>query len=649
MNIKILDSWLRQYLKSSAKPEIIAKNLSLTSVSIERIEKLEKDYVYDIEVTTNRPDIMSVVGLAREAAAVLPQFEIDAKFLPPKFKNPPKAPELDIEIKNDPRLVNRICAVALSVKLGPSPIKIRQRLEASGIRSLNNVVDVTNYVMREIGHPMHVFDLDRLASKKLIIREAIKGEKLVTLDGKEFTLAGGDIVADDGTGQIVDLLGIMGVERSVVTDTTSRVLLFTDNNDPARIRKTSMGLALRTEAATLNEKGVDPELAMDALLAGVELLEEIADAKVISEVVDIYPNKPKSHSISILENKVNAVIGLKIPLKVSSQILESLGFKTKTIGSILKVDVPSWRINDVQIEEDLIEEIARVYGYLKLPSTLPAFETGEPYNLATDRFYWEQKVKNALKYFGFTEIYTYSMVSENLLEVAPSEAVTLKNPLTEDHVYMRTALVPSLLNATRENKNREELKLFELANVYVKHERKLPDEKLKLAGILKNPKANILEVKGIVEALMNDIGIENVEFKKTPSGAVGVGVYIGNDFLGEIEKLDADLIDFEFDFETILKHATLKKIYKPVSKFPESIEDLRFEIDEAVPYEKIVRTIKQQSGLIKKVELLDVYKNKKTFRIIYQSDERNLTGEDLEQARQKIISALKKSFRAEPA
>ncbi|OGH12782.1 MAG: phenylalanine--tRNA ligase subunit beta [Candidatus Levybacteria bacterium RIFCSPHIGHO2_01_FULL_40_10] len=650
MNIKILDSWLREFIKTAADAKTIADRLSLTSVSVEKLEKHDGDYIYDIEVTTNRPDLMSITGLAREAAGALSQAGIKAEYIEPEYKKVTSNKKLDLEIVNNPKLVNRICAVALDINLKPSPEKISKRLEAGDIRSINNAVDVTNYVMREVGHPMHVFDYDKLLKTgKMIIRESKPGEKIVTLDEKEYMLKGGDIVADNGKGEIIDLLGVMGTLNSAVSDDTKRVLLFVDNNDPHRIRKTSMGLAIRSEAATLNEKGVDVEKAMDAILRGVELLEKIADAKLISGVFDIYPNKPKIQALQILETKINSVIGITIPLKTSWKILNDLGFTPKEIKDGLEVRVPSWRANDVSAEEDIIEEIVRVYGYANLPNTLPAFESGKPYNLVSDRFYWEERVKTAFKYWGFTEVYTYSMVGENMLEQATKDAVVIKNPLTEDRVYMRTTIVPSLLEAVRENKGREKLRIFELANVYLKKAGSLPDEKLKLAALIKGPKLSFLEAKGIVEALLEDLGISGVVFKAAKSGAAGASVFIGHELLGEIERLEEDLIDLEFDFETLLKHVSLKKVYKPTPRFPEAIEDLRFEIGEQIPYEKIVRTIHEQSNLIKKVELLDVYKTKKTFRIIYQSGERNLTSEDITQVREKIISALKKHFRADPA
>jgi len=292
MNIRILNSWILEYLKTAAKPATIAEKLSLTSVSVEKIEKHGDDYIYEIEVTTNRPDLMSVIGIARETAAILPHFDIDAKYTPLKVREVDNNSPLDLKIVNDLNLVNRICAVAIEVKLGPSPKKVTERLEAADIRSLNNAIDVTNYVMREVGHPMHAFDYDKLLKTgSLIVRESKKDEKIKTLDGKEHELAGGDIVADNGEGEIIDLLGVMGTENSAVDDNTKRVLLFVDNNNPVKIRKTSMNLGIRSEAAVLNEKGVDPELAMQAILRGVELLEEIANGKVISKVLYTPKNK----------------------------------------------------------------------------------------------------------------------------------------------------------------------------------------------------------------------------------------------------------------------------------------------------------------------------------------------------------------------
>lgn len=651
MNIKFLDSWLREFVKTKATPQKVAEILSLTSISVDRLEPYKKDYLYESEVTTNRPDLMSIVGIARETAVVLPQFGIRAT-LASKSLSSPKQPvksQASITIQNDPTLVNRILAVIMEVTLKDSPSYIQERLETSGIRKLNNLVDVTNYLMRELGHPAHVFDYDRLTSKKLIIRESRKGEKITTLDGKTHQLFGGDIVADNGEGEIVDLLGVMGTANSVVNEKTKRILFFINNNDPMRIRKTSMSLGIRTEAAVLNEKGVDPELAMKALFRGVQLYQETAEAKLISEVIDIYPNKPRKRSISVSEEKINKVIGTKIPQKTITTILESLGFKVEDKKGSFSVEVPSWRLNDVATPEDLIEEIARVYGYHRLPSTLPPVSEAEYHNMQDNEFYWEKRVKEAFKYWGFTEVYTYSMVSEELLEGPTEEAVELNNPLTEDMVYMRTSLVPNLLEVVSENKTKDVVKIFEIANVYQKIPNKLPKETLRLAGAVKQENVFFFEVKGIIEQLFTDLGIKDFKFRKKESGGDGAEISIGKEDLGTIEILEKNIIDFELDFEAILKYATLKKTYKPLAKFPPIIEDLRIEALPDTTYEQIVSIIKGASSLVVSILLLDVYENKRTFRITYQHPSRNLTNEEIAYEREKISSALLKSLKVKIA
>lgn len=642
MNIKILDSWLREYLTTDAKPKEIAKNLSLTSVSIERTEKWQDDLLYDIEVTTNRPDLMSVVGLAREASAVLPQFGSKTTFNAPKLtRTRQENPEgVKLTIVNDPKLVDRICAVVMEVTVKQSPKRIQNRLESTDIRSLNNLIDVTNYVMRTIGHPAHVFDFDRLNTDKLTIRESKKGEEIETLDGKKYVLTGGDIIAEDAKGRIVDLLGVMGLKNSVVTDQTKRILFFIDTTNPQRIRKTSMSLSIRSEAAQLNEKGVDPELAYDALLFGIKLYKEIADGKVVSELIDIYPNKPKVKTISVTEEKINTVIGVPVPFKTAEKILISLGFDVKATKDTLTATVPSWRASEMEIPEDLIEEIARVYGYHNLPSILPPLVSEEPLQISKDAFYWETRVKHMLKYWGLTEVYTYSMVAEELLEGPLNEAVILRNPLDEDHVYMRKTLVPSLLQVLQENKAYKTIKIFEVANVYKKNGSDLPTEQRMLAGLIKHPNVSFYDVKGIVEQLGTDLGIQFTF--KVAKESVGADVFIGKEHIGTIEELDDEIVDFELNFEKIITHASMKKKYTQLSKFPPIVEDLALEIDEDIPTGEIITTIKKQSPLIRDVSLFDKYQNKRTFHIIYQSNERNLVTTEIGEIREKITAVLQK-------
>ena len=597
-----------------------------------------------MEVTTNRPDLFSVLGIAKETAAVLPQFGIEAKYIPPKLTNNQIKNKFPIEIVNDSKLVNRILAVVMEVEIGQSPKEIKKALEVSGIRSLNNVIDVTNYVARVIGHPTHVFDFDRLNTKRLLIREAKAGEKITTLDSNNYTLLGREIVAVNDRDQIVDLLGVMGLENSVVTKNSKRILYFIDNNEPRHIREASMNLGIRTDAAVLNEKGIDPKLAMEAMLYGISLFEKTAKGKQISEILDIYPNKPILKNIDVSLEKINKIIGVNIDAKKAMEILENLDFKTTLKKDLIEVKVPSQRLNDVQIEEDIIEEIARVYGYDNLLSILPPLT--QNFHSFINKFYWEKRIKEALKYWGFIECYTYSFVSEDMYEGPIDEAVEINNPLTEDFTYMRNSLIPSLLKVISENKTQEEIKIFELANVYHKRNKNLPDEVLTLSGVIKKKQANFYEVKGIIEQLLFDLGIKNISFKVSQKNAVGASLYINNTYLGEIEVLDTDLIDFELNFEVILKFAASKKEYKPFAKYPPVIEDLSVIVDNDVNTEDLIEKIKSQSNLITDVSLSDSYFASRTFRIIYQDEEKNLTKEEVSKIRSKIISSLEKDFGA---
>lgn len=645
MNIKIVDSWLREYLETPANPEKIAEALSLSSVSVERIEKKGNDYIYDIEVTTNRPDLMSVLGIAKEAATVLPQRGINAKFKTPKVPEIPKADiSFPIEIKNDPTLVNRIMAVVLEVENKKSPKEISERLEESDIRSLSNLIDVTNYVMRETGHPAHVFDFDRLSTKKLIIRESKRGEILKTLDDKEYRLMGGDIVADNGEGVIVDLLGVMGTANSVVEDGTKRILFFLDNNNPKKIRQTSMNLGIRTEAAIINEKGIDPEIMGFAFKRGIELYEKLANGKVVSKVFDTYPNKSKIHEIVVSNEKINKIIGVEISAEKSAKILENLGFEVKKTKDQLIVTVPTIRSSEVLIEEDVIEEIARVYGYQELPSIIPSFLTEKNYRYANN-FQFEKIIKNSLKHWGFTEVYTYSLISEEQFEGPIEEAIKLRNPLSSDMEYLRNSLIPSLLQVISENKKHEEIKIFEMANVYHKKGESLPKENLMLSGIIKKRGLTFFDIKGLTEAILEELGIKNIKFKQRQESP-GAEVYINSEHVGYIEVLNDNLINFELNLEKILPFANFKKTYKPLTKFPAIVEDITFVLGQNINTEEIVEEIKLQSFLISDVNFIDQYNDAKTFRIKYQAEDKNLTNNEVKEIRKQIASAISNKFKA---
>jgi phenylalanyl-tRNA synthetase beta chain len=664
MNILIPHSWLKEYLDTPASPEKIGECLSLCGASVEKIDKVGKDFVYDIEITTNRVDMASVLGIAREATAILPQFDIKARLKKDpydsklknqksKLKITTQNAKLPLTIKDDNKLCQRVLGVVLkNVKLGPSPKKIQDRLNKAGIRSLNNAVDITNYIMTELGHPAHVFDYDRIKTKKLILRKAKKGEKIVSLEKKEYSLPGGDIVIDNGTGQIIDLPGIIGTENSVVKPETKRVILFLETNDPVQIRKSSMSLGIRTVAASLNEKGVDPQLAKITLLRGIQLFQQLTGAKVASPIYDFYPYPDKPKKVEVSLQLIKQYLGIDIKTDKVIKILDSLGFKTKLDARrlALTTEVPSWRVNDINIAQDLIEEIARLVGYHNLPSILPPLYQ-QPVKPNYD-FSWENEVKKTLKNWGFTETYTYSLVSQKLISdfgLDPSQHLKIKNPLTEDMEYLRLDLLPSLLAVVKENQNlAKELKFFELAHVYLPRRRQLPEELLKLALIV--PGDKFYQVKGVVEGLLQQLGINKLQFKITtlePAWLEQASVYAQGRLLGQIGYLNPKLCaNFEIkdkiaaaylDFDQIANLATRVKKYHPLAKYPPIIEDLSFSLNPQTTFSQLRKTIKATDKLVHQIELVDTYKNNLTLRIFYLDPAKNLTDKKVAQVRKKII------------
>ena len=647
MNIKILDSWLRNYLDTPAKAHEIAKEISLTSVSIEKVNKHKMDFIYDIEVTTNRPDLASVIGLAREAETVLSQNGISAKYKPLIIntditKTNENNDLLTISIKTN--AVNRVCAVVMDVQKSKSPEYMSERLETSDIRSINNLVDITNYVMRVTGQPTHVFDYDRLGGKELIIREAKAGEQITTLDNKIFHLNGGEIVAENAKGEIVDLLAIMGLKNSVITDDTKRIVFFVNNIDPNRVRKASMTLGIRTEAAQLNEKHLDPSLCEVALRYGIELYQKLANGKVISTILDRYPHPSEEKQVEVSLQKINNVIGVDIPEEKSVDILTRLGFIVNKQANSLLITVPTIRSYDINLPEDIIEEIARVYGYHNLPAKLPLLNSQQTIQQDKDSFYWEQRIKDAFKYWGFTETYTYSMVSENFYEGSQADAVEIANPLSEEYVYMRRTLVPSLLRVVSENKSYEQIKIFEISNVYRKRDNQLPEEIRMIAGIVKQPQNSFFAIKGYIQQLFNDLKIKNYKFKPSDQGGDGAKIYVEDKHIGDIEILDENLYDFELNFEQLISYASLKDAYCPPSIYPPALEDISLVIPVDILTQEVIDVIKKQGDVIFSVELIDRYENSRTFHIIYQNYDKNLTQDEVKAIHTKIVEALQKKW-----
>ncbi len=656
MNIKITHNWLLEYLDTDATPQELQKYLSLCGPSIEKISKVGDDYVYDIEITSNRIDMASVMGIAREASAILPRFGKKALFKHKQFSIPKlKENNLKLVIEDKNGLTNRILAVILDgVRLTDSPTFIKERLEMAGIRSLNNLVDITNYVMLEIGHPTHVFDYDRIKTAKFVFRKAKAGEKLTTLDGKTFTLKGNEVVIDDGTGRIVDLPSIMGTYNSVVTGMTKRIIFFIDNLDPVLVRKASMSHGIRTVAATYNEKSPDRELAHSALVRALELLEEYASPQSMSKIIDIYPHPKKPKHISVSPNFITSRIGISLSENVMTTILQNLGFKVKTSDHSLHVTVPSWRSDDVKIPEDIIEEVARIYGYYNLPDDLqPMVFIKQPKEIEL-MLELQSKIKYFLKHIGLHEVMNYSMISKDLIEKAQveiKEHLKLKNTISEEIEYMRSHLLPSLFMNIKQNEGKAEtLKFFEIAKTYKKRVNDLPDERYKL-GIVVNTTCS--DLKGIVDAILEELHVTDFEAVKTDypymSKQLQGEIFKEKDWIvkyGEFSQLQRNRYGIKndvyvaiFDLESIVKYYKPMGQYVPINPFAEVKLDLTIESDPKKLFVELQKKAMATSPLLQKIELVDTYKNKLNLRFYFSSPKKNITEEEAKKELENIKKA----------
>jgi phenylalanyl-tRNA synthetase beta chain len=376
------------------------------------------------------------------------------------------------------------------------------------------------------------------------------------------------------------------------------------------------------------------------------LYKELADGKVISEIIDIYPNKPKEKTVSVTEERINTMLGIALPLSKAAEILEKLGFDSTTAGNTIQAKVPSYRLNDITIPEDLVEEIARVYGYHNLPDELPQVTSTAVTQVGSDPFFWEKRVKEAMKYWGFTEVYTYPMVSETMYEGRLEDGVKLKNPLGEEFAYMRMTLIPSLLKVIDENKKQENIKIFEISNIYEKNGNSLPSQKQRFAGAVKQKNASFYEIKGLLEQLGADIGIKNLSFRPASKSGLETEILLGKESIGNIEILDEALINFELHFDALIKYATLHKTFTPLTKYPPVVEDLSLIIDTDVPTGEIREVIQKVSPIIFDVTLFDKYDSSRTFHIVYQDPSKNLTTDEVGKIREKILKVLKEKYNA---
>jgi len=640
------------------------------------------DVIFDLDITPNRPDCLSVIGIAREVSALTGQ----SVHLPPvEYEEEPLPIDQQIAVEIvAPDLCPRYCASLITgVKITESPQWLQQRLLACGMRPINNVVDITNYVMLEYGQPLHAFDYEQIRGKKIIVRRAAAKEKVVTLDGVERVLSDDMLVIADGEGAVA-IAGIMGGAESEVTQGTTSILLEAASFNPASIHYAGRVLRLPSEACMRFERGIAPELTIPALKRATQLLIQLAGGRAAKGLVDAYPGKQEHEPILLSTSQVARLLGVEFGLDQIAEALVSLGFQCEVASeSEVRVTAPYWR-SDIHQAYDLSEEVARIIGYDKIPTTM--LSQPLPRQNPELMFAIEQKVREGLIGFGFQEVITYSLTSlEMLSRLLPAShlpeplPLRMANPMTVDQEYLRPNLRANLLAALSANRKHEEegIRLFELGKVYLPRGGDLPDEPDALCGVLSGPRLekswrggdeslDFYSAKGVVERLFSRLGVsasfeeggdESLHPRKQAAIVIdggGLGVF------GELHPKVAEAFEipgavylFEIDLTALLPYATGYKMFQPVPRFPAILRDVALIVDAGVTHQKVLDVI-QSFALVNRATLFDVYTGKQVaagkkslaYRISFQSPTDTLTDSAVDKVQQQILRKLSRELGA---
>ncbi len=639
------------------------------------------DVIFDLDITPNRPDCLSVIGIAREVAALTGQ---EVRLLDAGYDEAaaPIDQQVSAEIA-DPDLCPRYSASLITdIKVAPSPAWMQQRILAGGMRPINNIVDVTNYVMLEYGEPLHAFDYHQIRGKRIIVRRAKDGETTVTLDGVKRTLSRDMLVIADEE-RAVGIAGVMGGANSEMTEQTTALVLEAASFNPASIYHTGSTLGLASEARMRFERGISSELTMPALRRATQLIVQLGGGKAAKGVVDAYPGKKRPKPISLSAEEVNRLLGVDFSLDQIKKALTSLGFDCKPTASGVRVTTPYWR-SDISLTEDLIEEVARIIGYDEIPATM--LSEAVPKQNPEPILKLKQEVRGSLIGYGFQEVITYSLTGLELLnkllpEPHPLEPAPLRlaNPMTADQEYLRPGLRANLLAALAANRRHEEggIWLFELGKVYLPRPKDLPREPEMLCGILSgskfgeswhggNESLDFFDAKGIVEGLLRRLGVE-ADFKPGQDESLHptkqAAIVIEDNRLGVLGEVHPKVLDafeisesvylFEIDLTALVPFTTGHKLFQPISRFPAIIRDIALVVDSGVTHRQALDII-TGFPLVTGVALFDVYageqlpadKKSLAYRITFQSPSHTLTDAEVNKVQQQILDKLSKQLGA---
>jgi phenylalanyl-tRNA synthetase beta chain len=665
---------------------VLDPNLPLGSPLAEALEL--DDLIFYVGITPNRADCLSVVGIAREVAALFGE-----KLSPPHISlnesGPPVASLSSVTIE-DPDLCPRYAArIVQNIKIKPSPLWMRQRLEAQGVRAINNIVDVTNYVMMELGQPLHAFDYHRLDENRIVVRRAQPKETFVTLDGQKHQL-GADMLLICDASRGVALAGIMGGLNSEITPETNTVLIESAYFQPTGTRRTAKTLGLTTESSYRFERGVDPEGVITALDRAAQLMVELSEGELASGRLDAYPLPIKLEPVELRVSKTNSFLGTALSSEEISKHLEAIQLKVRTAGEdLLVIDPPSFR-GDLTREVDLMEEVARLAGYDLIPSASPVAR------LASAKEAEDQVIrhytKETLVSLGFCEIVSYSFINPRAMEWLRlkdddrrRQLLPLRNPLSEDQSVMRTSLVPNMLETAARNQrqNNFNLRLVELSKVFFPKEGdELPEERFNLCGLLSgfrrppgwnetSQSVDFFDAKGAVEALLMNLGIRELRWsEKAPAPYLNpqaaARIYSADVHLGDLGEVDHAVLEnfdvkgpvylFDLDFDLLMEKTVSVKKFQPLPRFPSINRDLAIVVSDSVAAQDLLDYLEtHRPQYAESITLFDQYrgtqvaKDRKSlaFRITYRSEERSLTDLEVNEIHTDLSQRVADAFEAQ--
>lgn len=629
------------------------------------------DALIEFEITSNRPDCRSIIGIAREAAVTLGK---ELKY--PEIKVQACDEEMSFEIDIQTDLCKRYCGrVVKDVKVGPSPYWMQRKLIEAGMRPISNIVDITNYVMLELGQPLHAFDLDDIKYNKMTVKMAEEGEKFTTLDGVERTLTS-DMLVIGNQDKTLDLAGIMGGENSEIKDTTTSIFIEGASFAKENIRATSKKLGLRTEASSRFEKGIDINLAEEAVNRACQLIEELGCGTVLNGMLDYYPQKEEVQKVTVNPVRINKLLGVNVPMDQFINILESLEFKCNLVSSeVLELEVPTFRL-DITEDADILEEIARIYGYDNIPSA--SLEGNATAGVKTEKQKFIDNVKSNSIACGLNEILTYSFVSPRGVDKINLPAddekrnfVKIMNPLGEETSVMRTTLIPNMLDVISTNISHkvEEVSAFECGNTFIPQEG-LPIETKKYCVGMYGKEVDFFVLKGVIESVLNNVGLKGYEIEPETTnltfhpGRCAKIVY-NNIYIGTFGELHPDVIEnynlgqrvyvAEINIDTVFENLNLTKSYNPLPKYPSTSRDIALIVKDEVFVKQIEDIIKANGeDLVESYKLFDVYKGAQieeghksiAYSITYRSKDKTLTDEDVAKVHEKILSELSEKLNA---